>query len=164
MARKIKAKLIMELRGQGVSRRAVASTRRMSMESVCEVFNIAAGRQIAWEQVRDMPDDEARRGRPIEVQELALRPLPPGSQRRVKSSMSRYMRTVGSDTPSSLATWATLSPASSRLLIDRMVDMPIISLSGLLSRITEAMTRIGLALEMVGAFVLRETFGVCVSR
>lgn len=77
-----------------------------------------------------------------------------------RSSMSRYLRTVGSDTPSSLATWATLSPASSRCLIDRMVDMPIIFLSGLLSRITEAMTRIGLAREMVGAFALRETSGV----
>ncbi len=56
MARKIKAKLIMELRDQGVSRRAIASTRHMSMESVCEVFNIAAERQITWEQVRDMPE------------------------------------------------------------------------------------------------------------
>lgn len=31
------------------------------MESVCEVFNIAAERQITWEQVRDMPDDEVYR-------------------------------------------------------------------------------------------------------
>ena len=58
MARKIRAKLIMELRDQGMSRRAIASTRHMSMESVCEVFNIAAGRQITWEKVKDMPEDE----------------------------------------------------------------------------------------------------------
>ena len=45
-------------------------------------------------------------------------------------------------------------------LIDRMVDMPIIFLSGLLSQITEAMTRIGLVWKMVGAFALRETSGV----
>ena len=41
--------------------------------------------------------------------------------------MSRYLRTVGSDTPSSLAISATLSPSAHRLLIDRIVDMPIIS-------------------------------------
>ena len=40
--------------------------------------------------------------------------------------MSRHLRTVGSDTLSSPATWATLSPASSRCLIDGMVGMPII--------------------------------------
>lgn len=58
MARKIKAKLIMELREQAVSRRTIATTRHMSMESVCEVFNIADERQITWEQVKDMPEDE----------------------------------------------------------------------------------------------------------
>ncbi|WP_418980204.1 hypothetical protein [Adlercreutzia equolifaciens] len=41
MARKIRAKLIMELREQGLSRRMIAKTRRMSMESACEVFDIA---------------------------------------------------------------------------------------------------------------------------
>ena len=43
MARKIRAKLIMELREQGLSRRKIATTRRMSMESVCEVFGINEG-------------------------------------------------------------------------------------------------------------------------
>lgn len=61
MARKIRAKLIMELREQGLSRRRIAGTRRMSMESVCEVFGIAAERDIGWEDVRDLADDEVYR-------------------------------------------------------------------------------------------------------
>ncbi len=39
MARKIKAKPIMELREQGQSRKSIAKTRHMSMESVCEVLS-----------------------------------------------------------------------------------------------------------------------------
>lgn len=61
MARKIKAKLIMELREQGVSRRSIATTRHMSMESVCDVFNIADGRGITWHAICDMPEDEVYR-------------------------------------------------------------------------------------------------------
>ena len=41
----------MELREQGLSRRSIAKTRRMSMESVCDAFDIADERGIAWEQV-----------------------------------------------------------------------------------------------------------------
>lgn len=58
MARRIKAKLIMELRNQGMSRRAIAKTRHMSMSSVCEVFDLADERGIAWEQVRDIDDSK----------------------------------------------------------------------------------------------------------
>ena len=61
MARKIRAKLIMELREQGLSRRKIAKTRHMSMESVCEVFGIAAERGITWGDVEGMPDDEVYR-------------------------------------------------------------------------------------------------------
>lgn len=61
MARKIRAKLIMELREQGLSRRMIAKTRRMSMESACEVFDIAAERNIGWGDVREMADDEVYR-------------------------------------------------------------------------------------------------------
>lgn len=61
MARRIRAKLIMELREQGVSRRAIARTRHMSMESVCDVFDMAAERGITWEQVEGMTDDEVYR-------------------------------------------------------------------------------------------------------
>ena len=52
MARKIRAKLIMELREQSVSRRSIASSRHMSMDSVSEVFDIAAERSITWDQSR----------------------------------------------------------------------------------------------------------------
>ena len=55
---KIRAKLIMELREQSVSRRSIASSRHMSMDSVSEVFDIAAERSITWDQVKDMPEDE----------------------------------------------------------------------------------------------------------
>lgn len=61
MARKIRAKLIMELREQGMSRRRIASTRHMSMESVCEVFDIASERGIGWDDVAGLTDDEAYR-------------------------------------------------------------------------------------------------------
>lgn len=61
MARKIRAKLIMELREQGLSRRTIAKTRRMSMESVCDVFGIAAERGIGWDDVKDMSDDDVYR-------------------------------------------------------------------------------------------------------
>ncbi len=61
MAGRIGAKLIMELREQGASRRSIASSRRMSMGSVCEVFDIAAERGVTWEQVRDMPENEVCR-------------------------------------------------------------------------------------------------------
>ena len=61
MARKIRAKLIMELREQGLSRRKIAATRHMSMESVCGVFDIAAERDIGWDDVEDMPDDDVHR-------------------------------------------------------------------------------------------------------
>ena len=43
---------------------------------------------------------------------------------------------------------------------DKMLGMLIIFLSGLFSRITEAMTRIGLTWEMVSTFTLYETFSV----
>ncbi len=55
MARKIKVKLIMELREQGMS------SRRMSMLSVCEVFDIASKRGIGWDDVKDLSDDETYR-------------------------------------------------------------------------------------------------------
>lgn len=61
MTRKIKAKLIMKLREQGQSRRSIAKTQHMSMESVCEVFDIAAEHGIAWTDVANMPEDEVYR-------------------------------------------------------------------------------------------------------
>lgn len=39
----------------------MAKTRHMSMESVCEAFDIAAERGIAWADVKDAPEDEVYR-------------------------------------------------------------------------------------------------------
>ncbi len=61
MARKIWAKLIIELREQGLSRRKIAATRHVSMESVCEVFDVAAERGIAWGDVKGMSEDDVYR-------------------------------------------------------------------------------------------------------
>lgn len=61
MARRIRAKPMMGLREQGVSRRAIARTRHMSMESACDVSDIASERGISWADVRDMPEDDAYR-------------------------------------------------------------------------------------------------------
>ena len=61
MARIIKAKLLMKLREQGQSRRSIAKTRHMSMESVCEMFDIAAERGVARADVKDAPEDEVYR-------------------------------------------------------------------------------------------------------
>lgn len=57
MARKIRAKFIMELRDQGMSRRSIAKTRHMSMGSVCEAFDIAGDRGITWDQVKGIGDE-----------------------------------------------------------------------------------------------------------
>lgn len=61
MARKIRAKLIMQPCEQGMSRRSVAKTRHMLMESVCEVFDIADERGICWTDVEKLTDEEAYR-------------------------------------------------------------------------------------------------------
>lgn len=61
MARKIKVKLIMELREQGMSKRSIARTRRMSMGSVCEVFDIADERGVSWRDVEGMSEDNVCR-------------------------------------------------------------------------------------------------------
>ena len=61
MARKIKARLIMQLREQGESRRGIARIRHMSMSSVCEVFDIADERGISWVDVEPLSDEEAYR-------------------------------------------------------------------------------------------------------
>ena len=58
MARKIKARLIMQLREQGESRRGIARIRHMSMSSVCEVFDIADERGISWADVEPLSDEE----------------------------------------------------------------------------------------------------------
>ncbi|WP_418243974.1 hypothetical protein [Ellagibacter isourolithinifaciens] len=51
----------MELRERGMSRRSIAKTRRMSMESVSEAFGIAEERGISWADVEPLTDEEAYR-------------------------------------------------------------------------------------------------------
>ena len=58
MARKNKAKRILQLRGGGLSRTAIARSTGMSKQSVCDVFDVAEEQGIAYDAVRDMPDDE----------------------------------------------------------------------------------------------------------
>lgn len=57
MARKIKAKLDMELRDQGMSRRSIAATRHMSMGSAYEIFDIADEQGITWARVKDLGEE-----------------------------------------------------------------------------------------------------------
>lgn len=59
MAREIKAKLITRLREQGMSRRQIAKTRRMSMGSVCEVFPVADERSIGRRDIEGKSDEGA---------------------------------------------------------------------------------------------------------
>lgn len=61
MARKIDVKLIMELRNDGLSRRAIASLRHISRHSVSEVFDIANEKGINYEDVRPLSDADAYR-------------------------------------------------------------------------------------------------------
>ena len=58
MARKIPVKLILELRAAKLSMRKIAAIRRISRHSVSEVFRIANERNIAYQDVKDMGDEE----------------------------------------------------------------------------------------------------------
>ncbi len=58
MAKKISVKLILELRGNGMGRNAIARTGHISVNSVGDVFHKADENGISYEDVRDM--DEAR--------------------------------------------------------------------------------------------------------
>lgn len=58
MANKMRAKLVLELRQAGMSRRSIAKTRNMSMHTVMSVFDAADELDIGWEDVRDLTNDE----------------------------------------------------------------------------------------------------------
>lgn len=58
---KINVKLILELRDAGMGRNAIASTRRMSRNSVSDVFHIADARGIAYRDVRNLDSQEVYR-------------------------------------------------------------------------------------------------------
>ena len=61
MARKIQVKQILELEAAGLSQSSIAAGRHMSKSSVSEVLQIAHDRQICFEDIRDMPQEEAYR-------------------------------------------------------------------------------------------------------
>lgn len=61
MARKINVKLIMELRDAGLSRSTIASTRHISRHSVSDVFNIADEKEICYNDIRDLEEQEVYR-------------------------------------------------------------------------------------------------------
>lgn len=61
MARKINVKLILRLRDAGMSRSSIASTRKMSRNSVSDVFRIADEKHITFADVQNMSDGEAYR-------------------------------------------------------------------------------------------------------
>ena len=51
MARKIKAKRILQLRDGGLSRTAIAKSTGMSKQSICDVFNVAEEQGIIYDAV-----------------------------------------------------------------------------------------------------------------
>lgn len=75
MARKINVKLILELREAGMSRSAIASARKISRNSVSDVFNIADEKRITFSDVSGMSDEEAYRLYRYHIQEAPLLPM-----------------------------------------------------------------------------------------
>lgn len=61
MARRIKAKLVLQLRASGLSRNAIASAQKMAKRSVFAVFDAADALNIAYDDVADKGDDEVYR-------------------------------------------------------------------------------------------------------
>ena len=58
---KINVKLILELRDAGMGRNAIASTRRISRNSVSDVFHIADARGIAYKDIQSLDEREVYR-------------------------------------------------------------------------------------------------------
>lgn len=58
MVRKIQAKLVLRLHGQGLSGRAIARSQGMSRRSVADVLDAAKAAGIGWDDVANRPDDE----------------------------------------------------------------------------------------------------------
>lgn len=58
MVRKIRAKLVLELRAQGLSARAIAAGQGISRNSIASVLEAADRLSIRWEDVADLPEHE----------------------------------------------------------------------------------------------------------
>ena len=61
MANKIRVKIILELRSAGMSRNLIASTRRISRNSVSDVFRIADAKGITHADIENLSDQEVYR-------------------------------------------------------------------------------------------------------
>lgn len=59
MVRKIKAKRILQLRAEGMSGRAIASSPGISRNSLAEVLNSADFASRTWEELKDLNEEEA---------------------------------------------------------------------------------------------------------
>ncbi|WP_182357227.1 IS21 family transposase [Tomitella gaofuii] len=58
MVRKIRAKLALQLRAEGLSGRAIASSQGMSRKSVKDVFEAADAAGIGWDEVAELADEQ----------------------------------------------------------------------------------------------------------
>ena len=58
MVRKIRAKLVLQLRAEGMSDRAIASSQAMSRKSVTQVLDAANAAGVSWDDVKDRPDGQ----------------------------------------------------------------------------------------------------------
>ena len=61
MAKKIQARLIMQLRAAGMSQTAIARERHMSKSSVSDVFQIAEERNISYADLEEKTPDQVYR-------------------------------------------------------------------------------------------------------
>lgn len=58
MVRKIRAKLVLQLRTEGFSGRAISASQGMSRKSVRAVFESADAAGIGWDDVAELPDEQ----------------------------------------------------------------------------------------------------------
>ena len=58
MVRKIRAKLVLQLRAEGLSGRAIAGSQAMSRKSVTQVLEAADAAGLGWDDVKDRADSE----------------------------------------------------------------------------------------------------------
>ena len=61
MAKKIKVKLILELRATQISQREICRTRKVAQHSVIDVYKIADQLGITYEDVKDKSEEEVYR-------------------------------------------------------------------------------------------------------
>lgn len=65
MVRKIKAKLVLQLRNQSLSRRAIESAHKISRHSIPAVLDAAELAGLGWDDVAEMTSPRCRRPRYI---------------------------------------------------------------------------------------------------